>query len=187
MFANETLIFCNANPTQLLYLRFVLNWFKIVSGFCINLEKSKLVPMGDVANIEDLVGLLDCKTNALPMKYMGLPLGARFKSLRHLGSYCRKNGTIVSWVEVDILIERWQASVDKSIILNLPTNFFSLFPIFASVAKHIEKIQRDFLWKGLGEEFKFHLVEWDMICSLISNGGFPVRNWKLFNEALLGK
>jgi hypothetical protein len=123
LFADETLIFCNANPTQLLYLRFVLNWFEIVSGFRINLEKSKLVFVGDVANIEDLVGLLGCKTNALPMKYMGLPLGARFKSLSHLGSYCRKNGTIVSWVEADVLIERWQASVDKKYHFK-PTNKF---------------------------------------------------------------
>ena len=130
MFVDETLIFCNADPTQLLYLRFVLNWFEIVSGFCINLEKSKLVPMGDVANIEDLVGLLDCKTNALPMKYMGLPLGVRFKSLRHLGSYCRKNRTMVSWVEVDILIERWQASVDKKYHFKPTYKFFSLISYF---------------------------------------------------------
>ena len=75
----------------------------------------------------------------------------------------------------------------KSTLSNLPTYFLSLFPIPASVAKRIEKIQRDFLWKGLGEEFKFYLVKWDTICSLISNGGLAVCNLKLFNEALLGK
>uniref|UniRef100_A0A2N9I5S7 Reverse transcriptase zinc-binding domain-containing protein n=1 Tax=Fagus sylvatica TaxID=28930 RepID=A0A2N9I5S7_FAGSY len=26
---------------------------------------------------------------------------------------------------------------------------------------HIEKIQRDFLWEGMGGEFKYHLVSWD--------------------------
>jgi hypothetical protein len=75
----------------------------------------------------------------------------------------------------------------KSTLSNLPTYFLSLFPIPAYVAKRIEKFRGIFLSKGLGEEFKFHLVKWDTICSLYPNGGLAVRNLKLFNEALLGK
>ena len=75
----------------------------------------------------------------------------------------------------------------KSTLSNLPTYFLSLFPIPVSVAKRIEKIQRDFLWKGLGEEFKFHLVKWDAICSPCLNGGLAVRNLRVFIEALPGK
>jgi hypothetical protein len=41
---------------------------------------------------------------------------------------------------------------------NLPTYFLSLFPIPAMVAIQIEKLQRDFLWGRIGEEFKYHLV-----------------------------
>ena len=36
--------------------------------------------------------------------------------------------------------------------------FSSLFPIPVEVANHIEKFQRNFLWSGIGEEPKFHLV-----------------------------
>jgi hypothetical protein len=39
------------------------------------------------------------------------------------------------------------------------------------VANRIEKLQRDFLWGGLGEEFKYHLVSWSKVCSPISKGG----------------
>jgi hypothetical protein len=42
----------------------------------------------------------------------------------------------------------------KSTISNLPTYFLSLFPLPASVANRIEKLHRDFLWGGIGEEFK---------------------------------
>jgi hypothetical protein len=44
----------------------------------------------------------------------------------------------------------------KSTLSNLPTYFMSFFSLTAGVANCIEKLQRDFLWGGAGEEFKFH-------------------------------
>jgi hypothetical protein len=75
----------------------------------------------------------------------------------------------------------------KSTLANLPTYYMSLFPLPASVANRMEKIQRDFLWGGLGEEFKYHLVSWSKVCSPISEGGLGIRNLMVFNRALLGK
>ena len=77
----------------------------------------------------------------------------------------------------------------KSTLSNLPTYLLPLFPIPTSVAKRIEKIQRDFLLGGggLNDEARIHLVDWDMVCSPISEGGFGIRNVKKFNQALLGK
>jgi hypothetical protein len=75
----------------------------------------------------------------------------------------------------------------KSTLSNLPTYMLSLFPIPADVANRIEKIQRDFLWGGLNDEAKFHLVDWETVCSPISEGGLGIRNVRKFNQALLGK
>ena len=44
-----------------------------------NLGKSELVPVRVVHNIEILLNVLDCKQGTLPMKYLGLSLGAKFK------------------------------------------------------------------------------------------------------------
>ncbi|KAL6327211.1 hypothetical protein AAG906_015250 [Vitis piasezkii] len=55
-------------------------WFEACSGLKINLEKSKLIPMGRVHDIEDLALELSCKVGGLPSYYLGLPLGAPFKS-----------------------------------------------------------------------------------------------------------
>jgi hypothetical protein len=44
-----------------------------------------------------------------------------------------------------------------------------------------------FLWGGMGEEFKFHLISWTKVCTLISEGGLEVRDLLVLNWTLLGK
>jgi hypothetical protein len=39
---------------------------------------------------------------------------------------------------------------------------------------------------GMNDDFKFHLVEWDKVCSPIDEGGLRIRNLRRFNQALLG-
>jgi hypothetical protein len=68
----------------------------------------------------------------------------------------------------------------KSTIFNLPTYFMSIFPLLVSVANCIEKLQRDFLWGRLSEEFKFHLINWSKVCSSISKEGSGVWNLEAF-------
>nr|XP_023874649.1 uncharacterized protein LOC111987174 [Quercus suber] len=79
LFADDTLIFCDADLDQILILRMILIWFEVVSGLKINFGKSELVPVGAVHNIELLLIVLGCKQGTLPMKYLGLPLGAKVK------------------------------------------------------------------------------------------------------------
>ena len=79
LFADDTLIFCDADLDQILIFRMILIWFEAVSWLKINLGKSELVPVGVVHNINLLLNVLGCKQGSLPMKYLGLPLGANFK------------------------------------------------------------------------------------------------------------
>jgi hypothetical protein len=43
------------------------------------------------------------------------------------------------------------------------------------------------LWGGVGDEFKFHLVNWSKICRTTEAGGLGVQNLIHFNQALLCK
>ena len=52
-------------------------WFEVVLR--INLEKSKLIPVGRVENIDDLPMEFGSRVGSLPSTYLGLPLGAPFK------------------------------------------------------------------------------------------------------------
>ena len=55
------------------------------------------------------------------------------------------------------------------------------------MANRIARLQRDFQWGGLGDEPKFHLVDWSTVCTSLASSGLEIRNLRTFNIALLGK
>uniref|UniRef100_A0A2N9HX14 Uncharacterized protein n=1 Tax=Fagus sylvatica TaxID=28930 RepID=A0A2N9HX14_FAGSY len=80
LFADDTLIFSDANPDHILHLRILFTSFEAILGLKINLCKSEMVPVGHVPDLERLADIMGCKTAQLPMNYFGLPLGAKFTS-----------------------------------------------------------------------------------------------------------
>ena len=145
LFVDGTLIFCDAVLDQILILRMILIWFKAVLGLKINLGKSELVPVGVVHNFDFLLNVLGCKQGSLPMKYLGLPLGANFKDKTIWNPILEKmKRKLAGWKRL-YLSKGGRVTLIKSTLSNLPTYFLSLFPIPASVANRIEKLQRNFL------------------------------------------
>ena len=51
-----------------------------------------------------------------------------------------------------------------------------VFKIPAPVAAKIERLQRNFLWSGIGEGKKDHLVRWDVVCKPKEIGGLGFGN-----------
>ena len=81
LFSNRILVFCEPSPNQLTHLSWVLIWFEVMLGLRINLEKSELLLVGRVENIRELAQEFGCKVGVFPSTYLGLPLGALFKSM----------------------------------------------------------------------------------------------------------
>ena len=160
LFADDTLIFCGANSDHISNLRYVFTWFEAVSGLKINLSKSEIVPVGDVPHIEDLMQILRCKQSALPLQYLGLPLDATFKDMGIWNPVLeRVEKRLASWKRL-YLSKGSKLTLIKSTLSSIPTYFLSLFPIPARVANRLKKLQRDFLWCGMEEKPKSHLVNW---------------------------
>ena len=81
LFADDTIIFCEASKDQLSALSWIFTWFEAASGLRINLDKSVLIPVGEVEDIEEMAVELGCKVGLLPTVYLGLPLGAHHKAV----------------------------------------------------------------------------------------------------------
>ena len=146
-----------------------------------------MAPMGTMPDFDSLAAILGCKTVQLPMSYLSLPLRANFKSKSIWNPIMEKmERKLSSWQHM-YLSKGDRVTLIKSTLSSLPTYYLSLFPIPRSVALRIDKIQRDFLWDGIGEGKKFHLVNWNQVCQPLKSGGLGFQNLRLFNRALLGK
>ena len=187
LFADDTLIFCGTDPIQLWHLQGVFIWFQAISGLKINLSKSELVPIGHVPNVTELASILGCRVSAFPLTYLGLPLVATFKRKTIWNSVVeRMEKRLAGWKKL-YLSKGGRLTLIKSTLSSLPSHYLSLFPLPMDVTQCLEKLQRDFLWGGMGDEHKFHLVNWQQVCLPIQYGGLGIRKLSVFNKALLGK
>ena len=79
-FADDTVVFCEANKEHLTHLSWILFWFEAASSLRINLDKSEIIPVGVVEEIDEMAVELGCRVGSLPSQYLGLPLGAHNKA-----------------------------------------------------------------------------------------------------------
>jgi hypothetical protein len=94
---------------------------------------------------------------------------------------------LLAGLKITYLSKAGRITLIKAILSNLPT-YLSFFPILVAVCSCIDKLQWDFLWGGLADEFKFHLVmSQSKVYSTFREGGLGVKNLSLFNRALLEK
>jgi hypothetical protein len=150
LFADDTLIFCGATTSQIRHIGALLVCFEAVAGLKVNFSKSALVPVGPLDNVGQLAGLLGCRSSEVPLKYLGLLLGASFKlKAMWVGLEDLMSRRLAPWKRL-YLSEGGKITLIKSTLSNMPTYMLSLFLIPTDVAKCIEKIQRDFLWVGGG-------------------------------------
>ena len=61
LFVDDTLVFCEASLDQITYLCWLLVWFEAISRLRINLEKSELIPVERVENLNVLLAERGCK------------------------------------------------------------------------------------------------------------------------------
>nr|XP_009594078.1 uncharacterized protein LOC104090636 [Nicotiana tomentosiformis] len=176
----------SAEESQLRYLRAILVLFEAVSGLKINLGKSSMYAINVVQDIERLGEVLVCQIGELPTDYLGMPLGARYKSEQIWLKIDRCEMRLAMWKSQYLSLGGGVILIN-SVLDSLPTYLMSLFPMPMSVKKKLDRIRRDFLWEGNKDRRSFHLVKWDKVLLEISEGGHGIRNLKSHNDSLLLK
>ncbi|RVW54346.1 putative ribonuclease H protein [Vitis vinifera] len=186
-FADDTIVFCEASKEQVSHLSWILFWFEAASGLRINLAKSEIIPIGDVEDILELAAELGGRVGSLPSHYLGLPLGVPNRATSMWdGVEERIRRRLALWKR-QYISKGGRITLIKSTLASLPIYQLSIFRMPKSVAKRVEKTQRDFLWGGGNLEGKVHLVKWDAVCTEKHKGGLGLRRIATLIRALLGK
>ena len=89
-----------------------------------------MVPVGEVCNLDVLVGLLGCSHSSLPLKYLTLPLWAKFKELSIWNPILEKiERRLARWKRLYLSSGGGKVTLIKSTLSSLPTYFISIPPI----------------------------------------------------------
>ena len=119
-------------------------WFEALLGLKMNMEKSELIPVGRVENVEELTDEFGYKVGILPSTYLGMPLGAPFKSVNAWdGIEERFRKRLAMWKR-QYISKGGRITLIRSTLFNLLIYFMSILQLPRAVRMRLEQIQRDF-------------------------------------------
>ncbi|WJZ81860.1 hypothetical protein VitviT2T_001675 [Vitis vinifera] len=115
------------------YLSWLLMWFEAMSGLKVNLDKSEIIVVGRVENVEEVALEFGCKVSKLP-SYLGLPLGARFKEVATWDGVEERLRKRLSLWKRQYIYKGGRMTLIRSTLSSMPIYCMSLFQMPRSVS-----------------------------------------------------
>ncbi|KAL4278182.1 hypothetical protein GQ457_03G030870 [Hibiscus cannabinus] len=186
-FADDLIVFCEASMTKIKNIVRILRGFEIAAGLKLNLSKTSLLGVNvDEIALNSWAEAIKCKSEKLPSKYLGLPLGSSKNSTTLWEPVIDKFRKKCAGWKIGTLSFGGRITLIKSVLSSLPIYFLSLFKIPKTVNLTISKLIARFLW-GLVDNKAIHWVRWEVLCSPSECGGLGLVDFEVKNRALLNK
>ncbi|KAL0320265.1 UNVERIFIED_CONTAM: putative mitochondrial protein [Sesamum radiatum] len=187
LFADDTLICCQAIESEASSIQYVLNVYGKASGQEVNLHKSTVVFSKNVSKEvrDSLTNKLGIRWEERHDKYLGLPAVVG-KSRKEVFSNIRDK----IWNKIQGWNERFLSQAGKEILIKavvqaIPAYAMGCFRLPVTLVNDIQCMISDFWWHNRGSR-KIHWVAWHRLC-IRKEGGMGFRDLKAFNGAMLAK
>jgi len=157
-----------------------------VSGLITNTEKSEVYPIRcEGLDLQHIMEAFQCPIKTFPCKYLGLPLHVRAIRCVDIQPLIDKvGGKLASW-KGKLLNRAGRLRLINTVLSSLPTYFLTVFKLPKWAIKRIDKLRRNFLWKGDAEANGGHcLVKWAKTMRPKKFGGLGILDLDLFSRAL---
>ncbi|XP_016173366.1 uncharacterized protein LOC107615862 [Arachis ipaensis] len=187
-FADDTILFCPPEIETIVNYKRLLRCFELMSGLSINFDKSNLIPVNcEQEWVEHVCGLLGCKQAVLPIRYLGIPLGANPRLVKTWKPIIEKVESKLSLWKAKVLNKAGKLILIKSVLNSLPIYYLSLYKMPRAVANKLIALQRSFMWCTKDGAYGMPLVKWEVVQAPKKAGGLGVGDAVVRNAALLFK
>ncbi|XP_057456943.1 uncharacterized protein LOC130747902 [Lotus japonicus] len=187
-FADDTLLFCEQDDSQLELLCNALFAFLFASGLRLNMEKSELIGCNvEPAEVARVAHIYGWSAGSLPITYLGASLGGNPRRLSFWEPMIvklRKKGRSYNSKYISL---SGRLTILKAALNSIPVYWMSLFKAPRGVIMEVEKIFRAFLWGKEERGKKMVWIPWNMICKSKAKGGLGLGHLAWKNKALLLK
>ena len=189
MFADDSLLFCQATWAEGETIVEILQIYERASGQSVNLEKSSVYfssnpSKSQKGQILEVLGMTEVDQFET---YLGLPtlIGrAKYHTFSYLKDRIWKKlqgwkGMLLSRASKEILI--------KVVAQSIPTYTMSVFQIPLKLCDELDALCAKFWWGQVGNERKIHWKSWDKLTASKKEGGMGFQDLRAFNLAKLAK
>lgn len=189
LFANDSILFREANDKRAKTLKGILNEYERASGQSVNFHKSTVFFSMNTKEEDKniMLGILGMRSSNNAEKYLGLQNMVRQgkrASFQYLQN--RIQAYIDSWNH-RLLSQRGKKIFIKSVLQSIPTYTMNCFLMPKSLCTEIESLFANY-WRKKGKERRgIHWCTWKNLCQLKDLGGMGSRDMAKFNLALLAK
>ncbi|RLM65542.1 uncharacterized protein C2845_PM16G03340 [Panicum miliaceum] len=164
----------------------ILQTFGEATGLFTNMLKSELFPIHvDETVLGTVTAAFTGKTSQFPCRYLGLPLRIGRARRADEQILIDKVGAKLPGWKGRLLNKAGRLTLVSSILSSIPTYHLTVFPLSKWAIKRIDRIRRNFLWRGEDVARGGHCkVNWKRVCHPKNLGGLGIPDLANFARAL---
>ncbi|OMO52408.1 reverse transcriptase [Corchorus capsularis] len=188
-FADDLMLFAQADENQLGVVMEFLREFASASGLSMSLSKSKLFIS---PNVVSRVASRMSQVCGIPLtrdlgRYLGVPVvHGRSSRYLYLSVVDKIRGKLTGWKR-NLLSRAGRRTLAQSVLNAIPVYTMQTIFLPISICNWIDWITRNFIWGGDENSSHGHLVRWSQVSLPKSSGGLGVRAVRESNLLLLAK
>ncbi|KAL5550972.1 hypothetical protein UlMin_001148 [Ulmus minor] len=188
-FADDSLVFCQADESNSLALLHILKDYEKGSGQQVNMMKSAITfsPNVDPRQKTAIMRSLNLNTALSHDRYLGLPnFVGRNKRKTFAGLIERVWQKTNSWNN-SFFSAGGKEILIKAVAQAIPTYSMNIFKIPSTLCRELGSIVARFWWGSTPTNRKINWVSWEKMCLPKHKGGMGFRDLFLFNQSLVAK
>jgi hypothetical protein len=148
-YADDTIFVGEASSENIWAIKSVLRTFELSSGLKVNFHKSKFYGLNTDDSFSSFVAdFLHCEVGSYPFKFLGLPVGAKLRSMSTWKPVLDKMLSKLQNWKFRYFSLGARVTLLNSVLNSIPIYYLSIYKIPKSVMKKMITIQRSFLWGG---------------------------------------